>query len=423
MRRLVQSHFAIAVALDVLLGIPLAIGVCSAVSPVSEATAALSLPAGTVLYIRLETPINSTSSKVHQKVSAEVIRQSFVGGKVAVPLGAKLTGEITKLHASANPNDPALMTIDFTQLQIPEENSVKISCHISDVENARETIFKNGTIQGVVAKDLGSSYVDNAVAKLTQQGGVLGSLLSNFQKTMVGTPDTAIDYPKGTDMQVTLDKPLSLEKTFPPAAAQELPASELDAVRQVLAKAPQRSSTQNGTPGDPINLVIVGGEQEIRQAFQQAGWEIPAVKQSQSVAKTVQAVVQGRGYGVAPISNLYIDRRPQDLAFEKTLNTFAKRHHVRFWRATAEAPGRVPIWLGAAVHDTGFDIHPGVVSHATSPNLDKERAKVGADLLASGFVSAEQLVTPPKPLHQGLTGTGGPWETDGKLLVIALKPH
>ena len=79
------------------------------------------------------------------------------------------------------------------------------------------------------------------------------------------------------------------------------------------------------------------------------------------------------------------------------------------------------IWLGAATHDIGLDVRPGVVSHAIDSNLDDERAKVGADLLATGSVATEQLVTRPNPLSEGLTATGAPWKTDGSLLVIELK--
>lgn len=380
-----------------------------------------SLPAGTLIYIRLDTPVSTASSKVHQAVKAHVVRQIFAGSQVAVPLGATLNGEITQIHQSANPDDPAVMVINFAQLTLPGEKPLKVSAHLLKIENARETVLKDGTIQGVRASDLGSTYVSKGLEKLAQQLPSLSSAIGGFEKKQVGTPDTAINYPQGTDMQVMLDKPVPVEKTFAPAVAEELPGPVLNAVDQVLATAPQRSSTQKGAPGDPINLVIVGNEQQVREAFSKAGWDVPAEKQNQSVLKTVQAVVQGRGYDTAPISNLYLFNRSQDLAYEKVLNTFAMRHHLRLWRSPARAADGREIWLGAAVHDTGFDIHPGVASHATSPDLDAERAKVGADLVDTGLVAATQLVTPPHPLSHGTTGTGGAWETDGKLLVIDLK--
>lgn len=387
----------------------------------AAAAGANPLPAGTILYVRLKTLVSTASSKVNQQVTAEVVRQVFAGGNVVVPIGAQLTGEITKLHSSQNANDPALMVIHFTRLTLPGEKPMEISCHLTEIENARETIEKDGTIQGVLPSSLGATYLNNAFDKLAKQYPSLSSALGSFEKKQVGTPDASISYPANTDMQVALDKSLGVGKSFSPAAAQELPANVASTVSKVLAAAPQRSATEKGTPGDPINLVIVGNEQEIRTAFGKAGWDIPAARKGNAITKTVQSVIQGVGDNTAPISNLYVYKRPQDLAFEKVLNTFAMRHHVRFWKSPNQAAGGNEIWLGAAVHDTGYDIHPGVASHATSPVLDDERAKVGADLLATGLVSAEALVTPPRPLSSGFTGTGGAWHTDGKLLVIVLK--
>ncbi|MGH9470243.1 MAG: LssY C-terminal domain-containing protein [Terriglobia bacterium] len=384
-------------------------------------SASASIPAGTVLYVRLKTPVSTATSKVHQKVTAVVERQVFVDGKVVVPLGADLSGEIEKVHSSQNPNDAASMVIHFGQLTLAGAKPVDISCHLAKVENARETVASDGTIQGVLPSSLGSTYIDNALGRLEKQYPGLSGALGGFQKKQVGTPNVAIDYPAGTDMDVKLDKPLAASASFAPAAARQLPPAVTPSVNAVLANAPQRSSTQKGAPGDPLNLVLIGSESQIRAAFEKAGWDIPAARQRNAIAKTVQAVIQGVGDNAAPISNLYLYRRPQDLAFEKVLNTFAMRHHLRLWKAPLQTPDGRQIWLGAAVHDTGYDIHPGVASHATDPHLDEERAKVGADLISVGSVEAGQLVTPPHPLSTGYTGTGGAWDTDGKLLVLDLK--
>src|SRR5208283_4625573 len=103
------------------------------------------------------------------------------------------------------------------------------------------------------------------------------------------------------------------------------------------------------------------------------------------------------------------------------LNTFLKRHHLRLWQTTAKTADGREIWLGASTHDIGLDVHLGVISHAIDFDLDAERAKVGADLMAGGLVAAEQLVTRPNPLTEGKTATGEIWRTDGQLLVIELK--
>lgn len=387
----------------------------------SAAKSVKSLPKGTILYARLDTAVSTASSKVSSAIKAHVVRQVVVGDSVVVPLGATLEGKIVKLAKSPDPGTPAEMELEFTKFQLPGEKVAAISCHLSKVENARETLLADGTIVGVKGSQLPSSYLDSALAKLEQAVPSLGSTIQSIGNAQVGAPDTAISYPVGTDIEITLDKPFNVSKSYPSAASTVLQQPLLVAVGGVLRTAPQRSQTQKGVPGDPLNLVIVGSKATIQKAFQEAGWVVPAPKEKQTIWKTAQAMIKDLGYASAPISNLYLFNRPQDLAFEKMLNTFDMRHHLRLWRSGSETADGTEIWLGAAVHDTGIDIHPGVVSHATSPNLDNERTKVGSDLLDTGLVSAEALVTRPNPLTEGFTGTGGAWHTDGKLLVIVLK--
>ncbi|HEV2501245.1 MAG TPA: LssY C-terminal domain-containing protein [Terriglobia bacterium] len=386
-------------------------------------TSAASLPAGTVLYIRLTTPVSTATSKVHATVTARVVREVLAGNSVVIPLGTVLEGDIEKIAKSTDPDTPALLLLKFSKLELPQEKPVAISCHLSQVENARESVLADGSILGVKSSQMGSTYVNDALGKLEQSLPGLSSTIQGVQKKQVGAPAVDIVFPAGTDMQVALDQALPVEKTYAAAVPETLPGNLATAVHALLTGVPQRSETADGKPGDPLNLVIIGSQQQITNAFAQAGWIIPRPKQNQSILKTVQAVIQDQGYGAAPISNLYLFARPQDLAFEKVLDTFNMRHHLRLWRSTAKTPDGREIWIGAAVHDTGIDIHPGVVSHATDPNLDEERAKVGADLLDTSLVSAEALIIPPQPLTQGLTGTGGAWHTDGKLLVINLRTN
>ena len=52
------------------------------------------LPAGAVLYIRLSTPVSTTSSREGEAIQAQVVRQVFDGSQVVVPLGATVQGKI-----------------------------------------------------------------------------------------------------------------------------------------------------------------------------------------------------------------------------------------------------------------------------------------------------------------------------------------
>ena len=389
----------------------------------SEQPAALSLPAGSVLYLRLETAVSTKSSHLRDPVKARVIRDvpwKLDSKEIAVPCDANLSGTIEKLIPSSSPADRARLRLRFTQLQLPGLAPVAVEGHVSEVENSRETIVADGTIQGVLASELPLSRLEDALDKLKKTRPDIGGEAQKTSEKHLGKTDTSIEYPAGTDFTLVLDKTLALSKVFPPTVTDELSSQVSAPVARLLEEAPQRASGKDGKPGDPLNLIVIGNADEIRRVFQEGGWAEADKLTGKSLFETVRAVMANKGYGTAPVSQLYLFGRAEDLAFQKMLNTFAKRHHLRLWRSPATADGR-EIWLGAATHDVGMDVRPGVVSHAIDPEIDKERDKVGADLAATGRVSVLRLVARPNPLSEGLTATGGNWKTDGRLLAIELK--
>ncbi|MFB3923183.1 MAG: LssY C-terminal domain-containing protein [Terriglobia bacterium] len=382
------------------------------------------MPAGTNIYLRLETPVSTTSSHLRDPVKARVVRDVPWSGtptQIAVPVGAKLSGTIERLIPSSSPTDRARLRLRFSQLELPGLPAVSVEGHVAEVENARETVLADGTIRGVLASELPISMLEEALDKLKKQRPDVGDQAKKTSEERLGKSDTSIEYPAGTDFALVLDKPLELPRIFPPTVEDTLSSQVNAPVTHLLTEAPQRVSGKDGKPGDPLNLVIIGNAEEIRRAFQEGGWVEAEKLTGKSLFETVRAVMGDKGYGSAPVSQLYLYGRAEDLAFQKMLNTFAKRHHLRLWRSSAKAEDGREIWLGAATHDVGMDVRPGVVSHAIDPEIDKERDKVGADLAATGRVAVLCPVTRPNPLSEGMTATGGNWKTDGRLLAIELK--
>ena len=392
--------------------------------PMEAQSATSTLPAGAVLYLRLESPVSTQESHLREAVTARVVREVCVrpdGKDIAIPLDAVVRGSIDRLIPSSSPTDRARLRLRFTQLEIPGRSPALLKARVMEVENARESVLPDGTVQGVLASELPLTMLDNALDKLKKSRPDVGAEAQKAGEKALGKADTSIEFPAGTDLQVALREPLRLEGIFLPAVSDQLLPAVSAPIEQLLAEAPQRASGKDGKPGDPLNLVVVGSADEIRRAFQEAGWAEADKLGSKSLWETVRAVAANKGYKEAPVSQLYLFGRPEDLAFQKMLNTFAERHHLRLWRSPATtSPGR-EIWLGAATHDIGWDIRPGVVSHAIDPEIDSERAKVGADLAVTGRVACLRLVTRANPLSGGLTATGASWKTDGQLLAIEIK--
>jgi len=390
-------------------------GIIAVRGRVFAADAGGTVASGAKLYVRLVTPVSTKTSHLNQAVTASVVREVDTDHGVLIPLGAEVTGKIQKLIPTSEPSDHARLLIQFNQLIIPRRPSLSLAAHLTDVENARETVLPDGTIQGILAKDAAVGRVDGWLDHLGSAGAEMEKVSGK-----VGKSDTSIDYPTGTDMVLTLDRDLAVGAFFSPLP-KSISAASVRAVQQLLATAPQRTQSKTKKPGDPLNLVFVGSASQILTAFRDAGWGEAKKLGTSSAVSTVRAVASDEGYDQAPVSQLYLFGRAEDLAFEKMLNTFMKRHHLRVWRTNVTTADGREIWMGASTHDIGLDIHPGVISHAVDPNLDAERAKVGADLQAGGLVAAEGLVARPNPVTEGKTATGGTWETDGQLLVIELK--
>src|SRR5712692_7414143 len=118
---------------------------------------------------------------------------------------------------------------------------------------------------------------------------------------------------------------------------------------------PKITHTQSGANGDPVNLVFVGSKVQITHSFQQAGWLLPDPITLQTSEKIAVASLAHRSYPTAPVSNLYVFGRVQDLAFEKPTNDVANRGHIRIWKTGALIIGP-PVWVGAASYDSGIEL-------------------------------------------------------------------
>src|SRR5712691_9982749 len=182
---------------------------------------------------------------------------------------------------------------------------------------------------------------------------------------------------------------------------------------------PKITHTKSGAEGDPLNLVFVGSKDQITHSFQQAGWLIPDPITSQTSAKIAVDSLAHRSYPTAPVSNLYVFGRVQDLAFEKPTNDVANRGHIRIWNTSTLITGQ-PVWVGAASYDSGIELSATnhLPTHHIAPTVDLERNDVGSDLEKTGLVREESYGAFTPPILYARNGGGDYYESDGDMLVI-----
>lgn len=190
-----------------------------------------------------------------------------------------------------------------------------------------------------------------------------------------------------------------------------------------IAGLPQIATTHDNIPGDPMNLALIGSEGAVSRDMLAAGWHPADPLTLESCLRIADDTVLRRPYVDAPVSNLFVWGRKQDLAFEQPVgNDPRRRHHVRFWRSTEVDDNGLPLWIGAATFDekVGFSHTTGQITHHIGSDVDTERDKILADLQAHSKVIDINWLDPFHKQLSGRNGGGDPWHTDGRLPAITL---
>lgn len=136
---------------------------------------------------------------------------------------------------------------------------------------------------------------------------------------------------------------------------------------------PTLSHTKSGAAGDLINVLFLGGKDQILQSFHRTGWLIPDPITTQSSMRISVDSLAHRSYPTAPVSNLYVYGRVQDLAFEKPTSDVQNRGHIRIWKTGSLIDGQ-PVWVGAATYDSGIEVSgtTHLPTHHIAPTVDLE---------------------------------------------------
>lgn len=183
---------------------------------------------------------------------------------------------------------------------------------------------------------------------------------------------------------------------------------------------PRITQTKDGHPGDALNVALIGTQTQLERIMKDAKWYPADPLGIRSDLKIAEATVFERQYDDAPVSNLYLFGRKEDLAFEQPVGDDPrKRHHVRFWQAPKPDESGRPIWMGSAIFDdrVGISRTTGQITHHTAADIDTERDYLFKDLNATGDLSESYFIDNFHTKREGKNGGGDPWHTDGRLEV------
>ena len=387
------------------------------------------------IEVRLLTALRSAAAHAqNQPIEAMLIQPLIRDGQIWMPSRTKLRGTIRRAGrvGLGLRHERASLEIGFTSWETPEGGKIALEATPLSIDNAREQIDKKGRIQGILAASNPLGIVRGLWYKPSQNmflrapaglsgGGTMWAKLAlgplgavsllGARLLMTRMPEPEIDLPVGTEMtlQITAD---ALQQNWGEAPTEEPVEAGLAAflkAQPVDVRRPDKSAT-----ADIINIALLGSEVLVQESFRAAGWVTADPLDRASFARTYKAFTQRLGYPTSPVSKLYYQGRLPDLVFQKSLNSIAKRHHIRLWRVTAG--DGTEVWLGAATHDITvvFDRKNFGLSHRIDVNIDPEREKVAGDLEFATVLGSTQYLPRNPDVSAGA-------RTDGALAVMELR--
>jgi hypothetical protein len=401
--------------------------------PASQSTAiAISrkadLAPGATLSIRLDVSVYSDRSRTGDPVTATVTyplckngeQVACKDGELLVPPGAKVNGTVLFATKAPDKYSRPRMVLDFSNILHKTGQKSPLYARVIDVDNARETV-RNNEILGIVQPHA-SKKASLAMVAVSAANPFAGYTIKGVQTIYGLSIRREILFPAGTDIQVQVVRPSMLkEKDAWPGWPRMQQDPEL---QHLVTTAPMRTASTKGGPSDLTNLMFLGSQQELMSGFGEAGWIEADDLGVKSALKTAQATIRQTGYSDAPVSLLLLQGKPPDLVFQKSLDTFSKRHHIRIWKLSKTYRGQ-EVWVGAAMHDIATTNSRGYTkwSHRIDPHVDRERDWVQTDLLFVGSARGYLDVDRPNAPRKAANATGDDIETDGKMMVVALGPE
>jgi hypothetical protein len=242
---------------------------------------AAQIPAGTEISIRLNEKIASEAPVPAGAIHAAVIAPVVVEGKILLPAGTTLNGTV-KSARPAQDTERAHLQLVFTEVTDGRVRA-PVTAVVSGLENARETVDDKGVILGIDASQAYGTRLSQGIAKLQANdklAGLAGLLAGAKQTLKIGDVNANIDYDAGTELRVKLTAPLNWNGATTGPESKLLPFPNEAALPALVTRQPFRTVAANPPrPSDITNLMFIGTEQEIRTAFEKAGWT-PAARLS-----------------------------------------------------------------------------------------------------------------------------------------------
>ena len=346
-------------------------------------------------------------------------------GRLVIPMGSQVSGSVlgvTRVGLGLI-HETAHLTIQFDKLTLPGGVVIPLATHVTQIENARESVDDNGRVLGIRSTATLGYRANNMIAGLAMLDPIAYLYVNAASARMLRFSEPEIWFPKGTELSAKLLSPINLPQAYElPVTPVEAAGSQKTELLSLLRSLPYRTATRTSNkPSDLTNLVFLGSPSALRRAFEAAGWTQADRLTTSTGFLTIRSIAENQSYQSAPMSILMLDEQQPYFEFSKSLNTFSKRHHTRVW-LRSETWNGMPLLTASSTQDIGIQLSRKnkTFIHVIDTDIDNERTKIVNDLVFTGCVDHAELFHRPWVPPGASNATGEALHTDRRVAVLQL---
>jgi hypothetical protein len=164
-------------------------------------TSEISVPNGTEMAVRLDTPLSSKTARREDRVEATVAESVRVDGDVQIPAGTRVRGIVQDAQPAERPSRGGRLDLAFDQLLMPNGRRVDIRSSVASLKES-----------GVDKKRAGLGAILGGVLGGVLEGktGALVGVLVGGGGAMVGSKGDDVELPAGTVVNLRLERPVAV---------------------------------------------------------------------------------------------------------------------------------------------------------------------------------------------------------------------
>jgi hypothetical protein len=161
----------------------------------------ISVPNGTEMTVRLDTPLSSKTARREDRVEATVAESVRVDGEIQIPAGTRVRGIVQDVVPAERPSKGGRLDLEFDQLVMPNGRRIDIRGNVASLNES-----------GIDKKRAGLGAV---------LGGILGGVLEGKKGALIGvlvggggavvaSKGDDVELPAGTVVNLRLERPVAV---------------------------------------------------------------------------------------------------------------------------------------------------------------------------------------------------------------------